>query len=342
MQQTIKPPRLRPGDTVGTVSPSWGGAGTFPHRVEAGLRQLEAMGFRTKVGAHALNRIGYVSDTPENRAADLHDMFRDPEVRAIVAAIGGDHSCQLLPLLDLDLIRANPKIFMGYSDNTVLNVAFWKGAGLRTFNGPALITDFAEQPRMYEYTERCMLKVLCEAQPAGLVEPSPWWTEEFQNWEEKLDLERPRTQLPSPGWTWLKPGKAEGTLVGGCVESLQHLRGTHFWPGLDDWQGAIFFWETSEDKPSPAVVDGILMDYENMGVLERLGGMIVGRPMYYTGEEKAQLNDIILERTRKYDFPVVTGMDFGHTAPQFTLPVGCRALIDGEGRRFEIVEAAVE
>ena len=342
MQQIIKPPRLRPGDTVGVVSPSWGGAGTFPHRLDAGLRQLEAMSFRTKVGAHALNRHGYVSDTPENRAADLHDMFRDPEVRAIVAAIGGDHSCQLLPLLDFDLIRANPKIFMGYSDNTVLNVAFWKGAGLRTFNGPALITDFAEQPRMYEYTERYMLRVLCEAQPAGEIEPSPWWTEEFQNWGAKLDLERPRERVPSPGWTWLKPGTADGALIGGCIESLQHLRGTRFWPGLDEWEGAIFFWETSEDKPSPAVVDGILMDYENMGVLERLGGMIVGRPMYYTDEEKALLNDIVLERTRKYGFPMVTGMDFGHTAPQFTLPVGCRVRIDGESRRFEIVEAAVE
>ena len=314
----------------------------FPHRIEAGLRQLEALGFRTKVGAHALNRHGYVSDTPENRVADLHDMFRDPDVRAIVAAIGGDHSCQMLPLLDFDLIRANPTIFMGYSDNTVLNIAFRQGVGLVTFNGPALVTDFAEQPHMYEYTERYMLKVLCEAKPAGAIEPSPWWTEELLDWGKKLDLERPRKRTPSPGWTWLKPGTAEGTLIGGCIESLQHLRGTRFWPGPDDWDGAILFWETSEDKPSPPVIDGILMDYENMGVLERLGGMIVGRPMYYTDEEKALMEEIILERTRKYDFPVISGMDFGHTAPQFTLPVGCRARIDGEHRRFEIIEAAVE
>ena len=341
MQQSTKPPRLRRGDTVGIVSPSFGGAGLFPHRAEAGVRRVEALGFRTRVGAHALNHSGYVSDTPENRAADLHDMFRDPEVRAIVAAIGGDHSCQLLPLLDFDVIRANPKIFMGYSDNTVLNMAFWKGAGLVSFNGPALLTDFAEQPEMFEYTERYMLKVLCEAQPAGAVEPSAWWTEEFQDWNRKLDLQQPRARVPSPGRTCLKPGRSEGTLIGGCLESLQHLRGTRFWPDAGDWQGAIFFWETSEDKPSPAVVDGMLMDYENMGVLERLGGMIVGRPMYYTDEEKAQVRDIILERTKKYSFPVVTGMDFGHTAPQMTLPVGCLARIDGESGQFEIVEAAV-
>ncbi|MCJ7623849.1 MAG: LD-carboxypeptidase, partial [Anaerolineaceae bacterium] len=86
----IKPPRLQPGDSIGIVSPSWGGAGAFPHRVELGIRQAERLGFRIKLGGHALNQSEYVSDTPENRAQDIHDMFRDPEIRAVVAAIGGD------------------------------------------------------------------------------------------------------------------------------------------------------------------------------------------------------------------------------------------------------------
>ena len=91
----------------------------------------------TMQSPHALNRLGFVSDTPQNRADDLHRMFGDPEVKAIVAAIGGDHSCHLLPLLDFDLIWHNPKVFMGFSDITVLNVAIWKETGLVTFNGPA-------------------------------------------------------------------------------------------------------------------------------------------------------------------------------------------------------------
>jgi muramoyltetrapeptide carboxypeptidase LdcA involved in peptidoglycan recycling len=316
----------------------------FPHRVAMGIKQLEGLGFRVKVGAHALNSNGFVSDTTEHRAADIHEMFRDPDVKAIVAAVGGDHSCHLLPLLDFDLIRANPKIFMGYSDITVLNVAIWKATGLVTFNGPALLTDFAEYPEMFGYTQEYMMKVLCEAKALGEIEPSPWWTEEFLDWEAKKDLERPRQMRASPGWTWLKAGgqaPVEGTLIGGCLESLEHLRGTRFWPEMEDWRGAIFFFETSEDKPLPARVDGILMDYENMGVLERLGGLLVGRPMYYSDEEKKQLREIVLERTGRYDFPVVMDMDFGHTAPQFTLPVGCRARIDVGAWRFEIVEAAV-
>ena len=122
----IRPPRLQPGDTVGLVSPSWGGAGMFPHRVERGVQHLRSLGFKVRIGPHALNQLGFVSDTPQNRVDDIHSMFGDPEVKAVVAAIGGDHSCHLLPLLDFDLIRKNPKIFMGFSDITVLNVAIWK------------------------------------------------------------------------------------------------------------------------------------------------------------------------------------------------------------------------
>ncbi len=310
----------------------------FPHRVELGVRHLQSLGFKVKIAPHALNQHGFISDTPQNRADDINGMFADSEVKAIIAAIGGDHSCHLLPLLDFDLIRKNPKIFMGFSDITVLNVAIWQATGLVTFNGPALLTDFAEYPKMFEYTEAYMLKALCSAQPIGPVVPSTGWTEEFLDWEQKVDLVRPRAQLDSTGWTWLRGGKAEGILIGGCIESLQHLRGTRFWP---DWQDAIMFFETSEEAPSPEMVDSMLMDYENMGILEKLKGLLVGRPMRYTDEAKQQLRNVVFERTNQYAFPIVTDMDFGHTAPQLTMPIGCRASIDAENRRFEIVDAAV-
>jgi muramoyltetrapeptide carboxypeptidase LdcA involved in peptidoglycan recycling len=335
----IRPPRLEPGDTIGIVSPSWGGAGKFPHRVEQGVKHLRSLGFQVEIAPHALNHKGYVSDTPENRAQDIHDLFADPEVKAILAAIGGDHSCHFLPLIDFDLITGNPKVFMGYSDITVLNVAIWAKTGLVTFNGPALLTDFAEYPRMLEYTEAYFLKAVTETEPVGLIEPSPDWTEETPDWKTRQDLEGSRQLVASQGWTWLKEGRAEGKLIGGCLESLQHLRGTEYWP---DWDEVIFFFETSEDKPSPETVDGILMDYENMGVFEKLSGMIVGRPMRYSEEEKRSLRERILERTQRYAFPVVTDMDFGHTAPQFTIPLGCRARIDTAQKHFEIMEAAVE
>jgi muramoyltetrapeptide carboxypeptidase len=334
----LKAPVLQPGDTIGIISPSWGGAGAFPHRVERGISQLESLGYKVKTAEHALNQNGYISDTAENRVQDIHDLFADPEVKMILAAIGGDHACHLLPLLDFDLIRQNPKIVMGYSDMTVLNVAIWQQTRLVTFNGPALITDFAEFPQMFDYTERYFLKAVAQVEAIGIIESSTWWTEEFLDWETKQDLERPRRQLEATGWNWLKPGYGEGPLIGGCLESLQHLRGTPYWP---DWEGAVLFFETSEERPGPETVDGILMDYENMGVLEKLAGMIVGRPMLYTEKEKQRLREIILERTEKYHFPIICDMDFGHTSPQFTLPIGCRASIDSRQASFRIEEAAV-
>jgi muramoyltetrapeptide carboxypeptidase len=334
----VKPARLREGDTVGVISPSWGGGAEFPHRVERGVGYLESLGFRVKIAPHAMNSVGYVSDTPENRVTDIHAMFGDPEVKAIVSMIGGDHSCHLLPLLDFDLIRDNPKIFMGYSDVTVLNVAVWAKTGLVTFNGPALMVELAEYPVIFDYTERYMLKALCSPERPGGMEPSGWWTEELLDWGEKEDLTRARTGQASSGWTWLKGWSGEGVLVGGCLEAMQHMRGTPYWPDLT---GAILFLETSEERPTPERVDGILMDYENMGVFERIRGLLFGRPMFYEPEEREQLREVILERTAKYGFPVIADMDFGHTSPMLTLPVGCRAVVDVERERFEIVEPAV-
>jgi muramoyltetrapeptide carboxypeptidase len=333
-------PRLRPGDTVGVFSPSWGGAGAFPHRTERGVAQLRALGFQVKLAPHALEQRGFVSDTAANRAADLHQLFTDPAVKLILSAIGGDHGCHLLPLLDFDLVRRHPKLVMGFSDMTVLNVALWQATRLVTFNGPALLTDFAEYPEMFSYTRTWFQRATMAAAPIGPIAPADRWTEELLDWSTKADLQRPRALGPSPGWTWLKEGAgpATGVLVGGCLESLQHLRGTPHWP---DWDGAIFFFETSELKPPPETVDALLMDYENMGVLDGLAGMLVGRPYRYTDEEKSQLRQVILDRTHRWRFPIVTDVDFGHTAPQLTLPIGCRAVIDVAARRLEILDAAV-
>lgn len=153
-----------------------------------------------KLGRHALSTNGFVSDSPENRASDLHELFLDPSVHLILAAIGGDHSCHLLPLLDLDIVRRNPKPLVGCSDVTVLNVAIWSASGLVTFNGPALLTDFAETPGLPEYTKTWFLKAVADTAPIGRVTPATSWTEEFIDWTTKADLQRPRALQPSTGW----------------------------------------------------------------------------------------------------------------------------------------------
>ncbi len=137
---------------------------------------------------------------------------------------------------------------------------------------------------------------------------------------------------------WLRQGLAEGPLIGGCIESLEHLRGTKFWPDFSD---AILFLETSEEKPSPSDVDAMLMDYQNMGVLEQISGLLFGRPMRYAASEKQELHQVLLDRSSAYKFPVVAELDFGHTSPQFVLPIGCRARVDTTKGSIEILEGGV-
>jgi len=333
-----KPPALRPGDTIGIISPSWFGGASFVRRLERGIRQIETLGFRTRIGAHALGNAGWVSASPEERVADLHAMFRDPDVRAIIATIGGDHACQLLPLIDWDLIRANPKIFMGFSDITVLNVAIWAETGMVTFNGPSVMTDWAEFPAMPTYARESALAAIARSHPIGALHPAQSWTEEFLDWETGEDETRARAMTPSTGWTWLRDGQAEGRLIGGCLESLQHLRGTRWWP---DFRDAILFLETSEERPSPATVDGMLSDYENMGVFGMIRGLVVAHPYGYTENDRHRLHEVIGERTAQWAFPVLADIDAGHTSPILTLPIGCLTRLDSSRDLLEITEAAV-
>jgi muramoyltetrapeptide carboxypeptidase LdcA involved in peptidoglycan recycling len=320
------------------VAPSGWGTCAYPHRIERGAQFLESLGDWVVLGERQRGRIGDTSGTPEERVADLHRFYADPSIRTIVGAIGGDHTCHVLPLLDLDLMRANPKILIGYSDLTVLTVAILATTGLVTFHGPALMTDLAEYPTPLPYTVDHLVRALSQPDPIGPIRPADAWTEEFLDWGVKEDLARSRALRPSSGWAWPKEGQAAGPLVGECLETLQHLRGTRYWPDLT---GAILFLETSELVPTPGWVDAVLQDYENMGVFARLSGPLVGRPFGYSDEPKRELRRVILERTRRYAFPIIAEMDFGHTAPQLTLPIGCRAEIDTTSRRFAGVEAAV-
>lgn len=338
MRGKLLPPALQPGQTISIVSPSWFGGDAYLPRAERGIAYLQSLGFSVRVAPHAFHNQGWVSDTAAHRAADLHAMFADPEVRAIVATIGGDHSCHLLPLLDWELIRGNPKIFMGFSDITVLNVAISTMTGLVTFNGPSLLTDWSEYPEMPIYSRDHALRAIMRPEPLGELRPAVGWTDEFLDWTTGEDLTRPRHMRSSAGWRWLHPGSGQGPLIGGCLESLQHLRGTPYWPDL---HGAVLFLETSEEKPTPDTVDAVLMDYENMGVLAEISGLVLGRPYGYTDDEKNQFHEVVAERMARFGVPVLAGVDFGHTSPMLTLPIGCEAILDATQNRFAIVEPAV-
>jgi muramoyltetrapeptide carboxypeptidase LdcA involved in peptidoglycan recycling len=348
MIEMIKPKTLEPGDRVAAISLSWGGPGTFPHRYEAGRRQLEeAFGVTVVETPHALRSASWLEENPQARAEDLMEAFRDPSIKAIISTIGGDDSIRLLPYLDMEVIRSNPKVVMGYSDTTITHVACF-AAGLVSFYGPSIMAGFGENGGLLPYMVDSVRRMLFSAEPPGAVEPNlEGWTAEFLDWAEPENQSRRRKLNPSGRWNYLQgEGTRRGHLIGGCLEVLDWLRGTTIWPGAEVWQDAILFLETSEEAPSPLVVLRVLRAFAALGVLKRLSGILFGRPGGEVPPERFGAYDevilqVVAEEEGLTELPIVTGMDFGHTDPMFVLPYGVQAEIDCDQQGFAIVEAAV-
>ena len=344
----VKPRKLRPGSRVAAISLSWGGPGAFPLRYEAGKRQFEDEFQCTVVEtSHALKDPDWLSRHPEARAEDLLSAFADPSIDAIISTIGGDDSIRILPCLDLDVIRNNPKVFMGFSDTTISLMACFR-AGLVSFYGPTFMAGFAENGGMFPYMVESVRKTLFSAAPIGVITPNnAGWAVEELDWRNPENQSRRRQLNPSSGWNFLQgKGIVEGRLIGGCIEVLDWLRGTEFWPGPPEWENAILFLETSEEGPPPAYVGRFLRCLAAMGVLPRLSAILFGRPGGEIPSEKfaeydAVLVDAVSEESGLTDLPIVTGMDFGHTDPMMVLPFGLNARIDCDSRQFSIVESAV-
>lgn len=344
----VKPPKINIGDKIAAVSLSWGGPSVFPHRYQAGVRQLEAeFGVSVVEMPHTVKDADWLTRNPEARADDLMQAFSDPSIKGIIATIGGEDSIRLIPYLDLDTIRNNPKTFLGYSDTTVSHMVCYK-AGLTSFYGPTIMAGFGENCGMFPYMVDSIRRTLFSSEPIGEISPNKnGWTVEILNWADPANQKRERALNPSTGWKFLQGnGVHRGHLLGGCIEVIDWLRGTTLWPDLEHWQDAILFLETSEEAPPPATVRYTMRAMAAMGVLNRLSGILFGRPGGNVALEKFEEYDqAILQVVRHEEglsnLPVITNMDFGHTDPMFVLPYGVQAEIDCIRQRFSILENAV-
>lgn len=345
----IKPKKLKRGDQIAAISLSWGGPGKFPHRYEAGKRQFEEeFGVTVVETEHALREPEWLSRNPEARAADLMTAFADKSITGIISTIGGDDSIRTLPYLDLEVIQNNPKVFMGYSDTTISHAACFK-AGLVSFYGPTFMSGFAENSGMFPYMTESVRRTLFSEEPIGVIEPNrSGWTVEHLDWADSENQKIRRRMNPSTDWIFHQDhGISEGRLFGGCLEVLEWLRGTPFWPSHKELNGAILFLETSEEMPPPSMVVRFLRSLATMGILEHLAGILFGRPgghqlnqSEFAKYDKALSETIRLEYSLS-NLPIVTNMDFGHTDPMFVLPLGVRARIDSDRREVSICEPAV-
>lgn len=328
---------------VAVVSPSWGGPSVCPHVYENGLKVLRKWGLEFREYPTTRAKPEFLAENHRARAADINDAFADKSVKAIFASIGGDDSVRLLPFLDNNVIAANPKIVMGYSDTTTLLV-HGNLQGLITFHGPSIMAGFSQMGNLPAGFESHVREMLFEPGQNYGYRPYHQYCDGYPDWSKKENVGKVKELKPDDGWRFLQgSGKVEGELFGGNIEVLEFLKGTDFWPTKDFWHGKILFLETSEEKPPIRQVERMLRNYGVQGLFEKVVAVLFGRAKDYSPEEKASLDkvikSVIANEFGSPNLAVVTNMDFGHTDPQFVLPLGAKAELDCDGGKFRLADS---
>ena len=306
----VVPPKLRPGSTVRVIAPSRSLAIIGPEvRAEAD-RKLAALGLRVSFGEHVGDCDDFSSSSVQARLADLHAAFADPGVDGILSVIGGFNSNQLLAGIDYALVAAHPKVLCGFSDITVLSNALYARAGLVGYSGPHY-SSFGMK-RHFESTQAGFLACVMEDEPVELT-PTPAWSDDawFSDQEDR-HLE------PGEGWWVLQEGEAAGRIVGGNLCSFNLLQGTPFMPPLP---GSVMFAE-DDDQVRPWDFDRDLVSLLQQPDFAGVAGLVIGRFQKATGMTRDLLAQIVASKPELAGLPVIGNVEFGHTTPIVTFPVG--------------------
>jgi len=310
----IKPKALNPGDTVGFITPA---TPIFDPDLLGLIKPgIESFGLKVKMGDYVGKRKPRFEDTLKGRLDDLHAMFADPEIKGIVAT-GGYGASQLLDRIDYDLIRSNPKIFIGYSDVTALHLAIHKMTKLVTFHGSPTVES--------EYTQRYVKEAIFETEPVGLVTNPEKSSGEFQ-----------------AGLRTVRSGKASAPLMGG---NLSLIAATMSTPYEIETDGTIFFIEDVNEEPYR--VDRMLTHLRLAGKFDKVKGIVWGICSECGGLNRTSsgfiytLGEVIDNLLKPLGVPVLSGMTIGHTSDRLTLPLGVQATLDAENGTLDILEAGV-
>jgi len=339
----ISPQKLRRGDNVAVLSLSGGLPEVFPARYEQGLQRLREI-FQLDPVEYPTTR--KMNSSPQERARDLHAAFTDPEIKAIIASIGGDDQIKILKYLDPELMKAHPKPFLGYSDNTNLHNFLWN-LGLISYHGGSIMVEFGRSGAMHPYTLKSLEHALFE-QGECEIQCALEYTDESLDWNDPTNLSRHPTLFPNSGWTWLNADRSvEGTLWGGNLEIIDwNLRANTYMQPVEAYAGKIFYFETSEEMPSATEVYRILMCMGERGLLQQCAALLMGRPKAWwherpnSGEEKATFVSeqvkAVKQALNEYHPGVLTvfNLEFGHTDPQFVVPNGGHIRINGPEQKI--------
>ncbi len=315
-QEPVRPARLRPGDTVGVIDPA--SATWDPIDVDIVVDSLAALGLKAKLGAHLMDRRGYLAGRDEDRAADVMAMFADPSVKAIQALRGGWGCARLLPLLDFDVIARNPKILLGYSDLTALLLPVHARTGLVTFHG---MNGASEWNR---FNVDWFRRVLMDGEAVTL----------------RNDMAVGDALVPTENRIrTITPGRARGRLLGGNLTVLTSIIGSGLLPDFDD---AILFIEDVQEAPYR--IDRMLTQLALAGVLKRVRAVVWGRCTRCSpgeGYGSLTISDLLDDHVAPLGVPAWEGAQIGHIARQFVVPVGAEAEVDADRGTIRLLAPAV-
>lgn len=323
-------PKLKRGDVIAIFSPSSPATVTAPARYARGKRYLEARGFRVKEGSLTGKRDFYRSGTIQERADELNRLLRDPEVRCVMAAIGGMNSNSLLPYVDYDALMRDPKIIVGYSDVTALLLGIYAKTGLVTYYGPAAVASFGEFPPFVDETCRYFEQLVMDDVKPPFALPTPdCWTEEFIPWNEQ---NRSKVGVKNE-LIVLQGGCAEGRLIGGNLNTMLGIWGTPCMPEIRT--GDILFIEDSLKDAADAERSFALLKLS--GVFDRIGGLVLGKHEKFDDLGTGRMpHEILREVMGETNYPILAQFDCGHTHPMLTLPIGAQVRLDADARTLTL------
>lgn len=318
------PPPLKPGDTVMVIAPTGGAEDVADDTIQHAVTVLNNLDLQVRFADNWNAPFGFSEESIQKRVNDIHQAFIDKEVHGIFSLIGGLNSNQLLNHIDYNLIRQNPKPFCGYSDVTVLQNAIYAVTGLVTFSGPHLQTLGVKKGN--DYTIAMMRKALFERNSFALLPAEKWSDDKWYRDQEN------RTFNSNEGYTIINAGIATGILIGGNLSTLQLLCGTKYMPADNE---IVLFVE--EDK----AVDIGMFDRMLQCVCENLQGrlkaLLVGRFQNESNVSASEISKLVTVNKYLYDIPVVAGMDFGHTLPMATIPIGAKIKVGTDGGEYSVI-----
>ena len=337
--------QLKENSKIAIISPSNGLPFLFPENYELGIKNLKEI-FNLDIIEMPTARMSpeELYKSPEKRAKDINEAFKDNSIDGIITSIGGYESVRILEYLDLDLILNNPKFIMGFSDATTF-LSYLNYKGMITFYGPSIMAGFAQLKHLPVESIEHIKSIMFEEDYPYKYNNYPMYTNGYKDWNNKDTIgEYTEFYSNEDGYIFLQGDKIiEGLLWGGCIEVLEFLKGTKYWPDEKFWNDKILFFETSEEEPSPQNVGCMLRNYGTQGILNKVKGILFGRPKDYNEEEKNELNKIVFNIVNfefgVKDVPIIMNVDFGHTDPKIVLPLGGRMKIDSKKREIYLMES---